>query len=75
VHFHNPTREWLKILIIEARFKGISGIRYFKQPGVIRISILVRGQFDHALRATQIDDSGKVGAMTTDRCFLQDSGR
>lgn len=61
MHFHNPMREWLK-LILEAKFKGSSGIRYFKQPGVIRLSILVRGLFDHVLHATQIDDSGKVGA-------------
>jgi len=48
--------------ILEARFKGSSDIRYFRQPGVIRLSILVRGLFDHVLYVTHIDDSGEVGA-------------
>lgn len=30
MHVHNPMREWLKLIILEARFKGSSGIRYFK---------------------------------------------
>jgi hypothetical protein len=55
-------REWLKLIILESRFKGSSGIRYFKQPGVIRLSILVRGLLAHVLHATQIDDPGKMGA-------------
>jgi hypothetical protein len=60
MHFHNPTREWLKLIFIEARFKGSSGIRYFKQPGGVHLPILVRGLFHHVLLATQINDSGKV---------------
>jgi hypothetical protein len=52
----------MELIIVEARLRGSYGIRYFKQPGVvIRLSILVRGLFDHVLHVTQIDDSGKVG--------------
>jgi hypothetical protein len=61
-HFHNPVRKWLKLIILEAKFKGSCGIRYFKQPGVISLSILVMGLLHHVLHVTQIDDSGKVGA-------------